>query len=71
MRVYSAGDLRQLVAGLPLRLVEGRVIFGAYDNLIARFGPAGRVLRAVLQRLERTPLQGLGLSHFWVLEKED
>ena len=26
-------------------------------------------LQAVLQWLERTPLRGLGLSHFWVVEK--
>jgi hypothetical protein len=45
------------------------VIFGAYDNLIARFGVLGRILRSVLQFLERTPLRVLGLSHFWVLEK--
>jgi hypothetical protein len=45
------------------------VVFGAYDNIIARFGGAGKALRAVLQWLEKTPLQVLGLSHFWVVEK--
>ena len=44
-------------------------VFGAYDNLIARFGPLGKALRAVLQALEKTPLKELGLSHFWVVEK--
>jgi len=47
------------------RVVERTVIFGAYDNLISRFGFLGRLLRALLQSLERTPLRVLGLSHFW------
>jgi hypothetical protein len=45
------------------------VIFGAYDNLVARFGAIGRLLRSVLQSLETTPLRVLGLSHYWVVEK--
>jgi hypothetical protein len=69
VRVYSRGDLRRLFAGLPLRVVEQSILFGAYDNIIARFGSLGKLLRRVLQTLERTPLRGLGLSHFWVLEK--
>jgi len=70
VRVYSKRDLEKLFKGLPLKLIEQRVVFGAYDNLIARFGVFGKVLRAGLQFLEKTPLQGLGLSHFWVVEKE-
>jgi SAM-dependent methyltransferase len=69
VRVYSTGDLERLFAGLPVRIIERTVIFGAYDNLIARFGAAGKLLRGLLQFLERTPLRGLGLSHFWVVEK--
>ena len=69
VRVYSAGDLARLFDGLPVKFVERTVIFGAYDNIIARFGPFGKVLRAILQFLERTPLSGLRLSHFWVVEK--
>jgi len=69
VRVYSRRDLERLFAGLPVRLVERTIVFGAYDNIIARFGPFGRALRAVLQFLERTPLKVLGLSHFWVVEK--
>jgi hypothetical protein len=52
-----------------VRLVQRTVIFGAYDNVIARWPAIGRVLRALLQGLERTPLRILGLSHFWVVEK--
>jgi SAM-dependent methyltransferase len=69
VRVYTYGDLVRLFAGLPVRFVERTVIFGAYDNIIARTGALGRVLRSVLQFFERTPLRVLGLSHYWVVEK--
>lgn len=69
VRVYSKRDLEKLFAGVPVKIVERTVIFGAYDNLISRFGALGKVLRAILHFLEKTPLKGLGLSHFWVVEK--
>ncbi len=69
VRVYSTRDLENLFAGLPVRFIERTIIFGAYDNIIARFGPLGKVLRAILQFLEKTPLKIFGLSHFWVVEK--
>ena len=71
VRAYTGGGLRRLFRDLPVRIVERRILFGAYDNLIARFGPLGRGLRALLQALEGTPLQAFGLSHFWVLEKKE
>jgi SAM-dependent methyltransferase len=70
VRAYTARELKQLFEGLPLRLIFSTVIFGAYDNLIARWPNAGKALRTVLHFLERTPFRALGLSHFWVLEKE-
>jgi SAM-dependent methyltransferase len=69
VRVYSGQDLQRLIRGLPLRVVQRTIVFGAYDNLIVRWGLLGRALRAVLQALERTPLRVLGLSHLWVLER--
>ena len=69
VRVYTARGLGKLFAGLPARVITKTIVFGAYDNLIARFGPLGRILRAVLQQMEKTPLRVLGLSHFWVVEK--
>jgi hypothetical protein len=69
VKVYSRRDLEKLFSGLPVKFIERTVIFGAYDNLIARFGPFGKGLRTILQFLEKTPLKGLGLSHFWVVEK--
>jgi SAM-dependent methyltransferase len=70
VRVYSQQDLAHLFMDLPVRFVERRTIFGAYDNIIARWPAVGRVLRAVLQGMEKTPLRVFGLSHFWVIEKE-
>ncbi|HEY3476878.1 MAG TPA: class I SAM-dependent methyltransferase, partial [Anaerolineales bacterium] len=67
--VYSSRDLQNLFSDLPVRFVERTIIFGAYDNIIAKFGPLGKILRSVLQFLERTPLKVFGLSHFWVVEK--
>ena len=69
VRVYSTSDMRKLFEGLPVTLIEQTIIFGAYDNIIARFGSLGKNLRGVLQFLEKTPLKIIGLSHFWVVEK--
>ena len=69
VRVYSRHDLAKLFDDLPVKFIERTIIFGAYDNIIARFGAFGKFLRGILQFLEKTPLKGLGLSHFWVVEK--
>ena len=69
VRVYSKRDMQKLFEGLPVKFIERTIIFGAYDNIIARFGPLGKFLRMVLQFLEATPLKWFGLSHFWVVEK--
>ncbi len=69
VEVYTRRDLERLFDGLPVRFVERRTIFGAYDNIIERRPRFGKLLRSLLQALEKTPLQRLGLSHFWVVEK--
>jgi SAM-dependent methyltransferase len=69
VRVYTRHDLEKLFDGLSVGFVERTIIFGAYDNIIARLGAGGKALRWVLQLLEKTPLRALGLSHFWVVEK--
>ncbi len=69
VRIYSTRDLEKLFDGQPVKFIERTIIFGAYDNIIARFGPFGRFLRGVLQFLEKTSLKIFGLSHFWVVEK--
>ena len=70
VRVYSRADLQRLFEDLPVKFIERTIIFGAYDNIIARFGPLGKALRGMLQLLEKTPLNAFGLSHFWVVEKQ-
>lgn len=69
VRVYSRRDLEKLLVDLPVRVVSYSVIFGAYDNIIARWPRVGRLLRWLLHNLERTPLRAFGLSQVWVLEK--
>ncbi|HAV77623.1 MAG TPA: class I SAM-dependent methyltransferase [Anaerolineae bacterium] len=69
VRVYTKRDLQKLFKGLPVNFIERTIIFGAYDNIIARFGSFGKILRSILQFLERTPLKIFGLSHYWVVEK--
>jgi SAM-dependent methyltransferase len=70
VRAYRARDLYHLLDGLPIHRIHQDVLFGGYDNVIAHWPRFGRLLRATLQRLERTPLRLFGLSHFWVLEKD-
>jgi SAM-dependent methyltransferase len=70
VRVYSKQDMQKLFDGLPVKFIERTIIFGAYDNIIARFGAFGKILRSILQFLEKTPLKIFGLSHFWVVEKK-
>jgi SAM-dependent methyltransferase len=69
VEVYTRADLARLFADLPVKFIERRTIFGAYDNIIERRPALGKLLRTFLQALEKTPLQRLGLSHFWVVEK--
>jgi SAM-dependent methyltransferase len=69
VNVYTRADLKKLFAGLPVHILQRTTIFGAYDNIIARMPRLGKVLRKLLQALEKTPLCVLGLSHFWVVEK--
>lgn len=70
VEVYTKKDLERLFAGLHVRFVTQSVIFGAYDNVIARWPRLGNNLRRTLQWMEKTPLRIFGLSHFWVVEKE-
>lgn len=69
VNIYTRKDLEKLFEGLPVKYVHRSTVFGGYDNIIRRFGGAGKALRGFLQGLEKTPLRVLGLSHFWVIEK--
>jgi SAM-dependent methyltransferase len=69
VRAYTAHGLRRQLAGLPLRIVSHTRIFGGYDNLTARLGALGRLVRAGLYAAEKTPLNVMGLSHLLVAER--
>ena len=71
VEVYTRRNLENLFTGLPVRFVEQKIVFGAYDNIINRWPRLGRLLRDLLQALEKTPLRVFGLSHFWVVEKNN
>jgi len=69
VRAYTRKQLEKLFKGLPVKFVQRAIIFGAYDNIIARYPDFGNFLRKFLQFLEKTPFKVFGLSHFWVVEK--
>jgi len=69
VRVYRKRDVKRLFDRLPIEIISSTVIFGAYDNVIARWPVFGKTLRWLLYLLERTPLRVFGLSHFFVVEK--
>ncbi len=69
VRAYSRRGLQRLFTGLPTHTIIHKRIYGGYDNIIARLGAPGRVLRDTLYRFEGTPLNIFGLSHLLVVEK--
>ena len=69
VRTYTAGGLRRLFDGLPVRVLHHGRVFGGYDNIARRSPRLGGALRRALYAAEGTPLAMLGLSHFLVLEK--
>lgn len=69
VRAYTAHGLRSLFEGAPIRVITHHRIYGGYDNIIARFGAAGRALRGTLQAMEDSLLDTWGLAHVLVIEK--
>lgn len=69
VRAYTRREIRRLFEGLAGEIVLHRGIFAGYDRLAARHPRLGRWLREVTYRLEKTPLQWLGLSHWLVFRK--
>lgn len=69
VRTYTKRSLRSLFEGLPVHVILHERIYGGYDNIIARLGTPGRLLRDTLYRFEGTPLDVFGLSHLLVVEK--
>ena len=69
VRVYSERDLEKLFRRPAGALYRAHGHLRRVRQHHRPLWRAGRFLRALLQLLERTPLRGLGLSHFWVVEK--
>ena len=69
VRTYTAGGIRRVFAGLPVRIIHHTRIFGGYDNIERRRPGLGRLIKNVLYTAERTPFRALGISHLLVLEK--
>ncbi len=70
VRAYTAGGLRRLFDGLPVRVVHHTQVFPGYDNVVARAPVLGRALRAVTYALEHTLFRAFALSHLLVIERE-
>lgn len=69
VRAYTGHGLRRLFDGCPVKRVNHQRIYGGYDNIIARLGTTGKVIRDSLYRFEGTPLDIFGLSHLLIMEK--
>ena len=69
VRAYTRGGLRELLDGLPARIVYQTQIYPGFDNIVARRPGLGRWLQRVTYAMEGTPLRVFGLSHFMVVEK--
>jgi SAM-dependent methyltransferase len=69
VRAYTLADLKRLLALQGAEIAHHSRIYGGYDNIIARFGLPGVVLRDLLYRLEGSPLDTWALSHFVVIQK--
>lgn len=69
VRVYTKRGLLRLFADLPIKVIYHGRIYGGYDNIVARLGTPGKVVRDTLHALEGTPFDTFGLSHLLVIEK--
>ena len=69
MRAYTAGGLRDLFIGQPVRVVHHTQIYPGYDNLVYHQPALGKWLRRVTYGLENSPLTVFGISQFLVVEK--
>lgn len=69
VRVYTVRSLRRLFTGCPVRIIAHYRIFAGFDNIVARLGRPGAILRSLLYRLEGTLLDTWAYAHVLVVEK--
>lgn len=69
VRAYTAGRLRALFEGQPVRVVVHTQVLPGYDKVVSRHPRVGRLLRHISLRLESSPLRLFGLSHLLVVER--
>ncbi len=70
VRAYRRHDLLRLFDGLDMQVIDQRIVFAGYDNIVARWPGPGRLLRRLSYALEDTLLQHFGLSHLFIVRKE-
>jgi SAM-dependent methyltransferase len=68
-RVYTRRTLDEAIRGSGLQTVERDYVFPGFDNVAARFGRLGRVFRACMHAIERSPARRFGISHVYVLRR--
>lgn len=66
-RAYTSGGLRKITDQLDADLIVHTQVYPGFDNIAARSGIFGKLLRSVFYRLEHTFMRMFGLSHFMVL----
>ena len=69
VRAYTSRGIKGLFDDKRVKVIHHSRIYGGYDNIIARIGKPAEVIRDMLYKLEDTPLDTWGLSHFLVIEK--
>ncbi len=69
VRVYTAGGIKRLFEGLPVRFVTFTHIYPGFDNVVATRPTLGRFLQRTTDVLESTPLRAFGISHFVVAQR--
>lgn len=70
-RAYGRGDWPRVFAGSGLEVSTHSYVFPGFDNIVARLGLLGRLIRAACYWAEGTPFQRFGLSHLIVLRKPE
>ena len=69
VRAYTVGDLSDLFAGQPVRIIDFTQVYPGYDNIVYRKPTLGKLLRRITYTLEQTPLTRFGISHLLVVER--